>query len=198
MRASIIRAGKYGVTPLRFLPTPIAKWQKLRGSHAETAPYACPRRQNPRSRAAGPARARDPLAIPATRSPVLAEIAGESRRNGPACAPAPGNRRRKVDYRLSVHRCGFSCQRDRAARTRFNGQNHPVAQSSGGIPLACDGPRQPGQPIRHAQRLRYVSDNPAVASVDDNGVVAAKRPGQATVYIQATNGIYCKVRVTVA
>lgn len=50
---------------------------------------------------------------------------------------------------------------------------------------------------KHGAALRYTSDNPSVASVNKKGVVMAKAPGLATIYIQEIGGRYCTVTVTV-
>lgn len=50
---------------------------------------------------------------------------------------------------------------------------------------------------KHGAALRYTSNNPLVASVSKKGVVKAKEPGTATIYIQDTGGKYCRVNVTV-
>lgn len=49
----------------------------------------------------------------------------------------------------------------------------------------------------HAPRLRYVSANPSVATVNGNGVITAKNPGTCYVYAVATNGVRKGVKVTV-
>lgn len=49
----------------------------------------------------------------------------------------------------------------------------------------------------HGAATRYVSNNPAVASVNSNGVVTAKKEGTATIYVQDIGGLYCKTIVTV-
>jgi uncharacterized protein YjdB len=49
----------------------------------------------------------------------------------------------------------------------------------------------------HAARLRFISSDPSVASVDARGRVTAKRKGTAVIYVQTINGIWKTCRVTV-
>lgn len=49
----------------------------------------------------------------------------------------------------------------------------------------------------HGAALRYISDCPAVATVSSSGVVTAKSPGTATIYIQDIGGKYCVTTVNV-
>ncbi len=52
-------------------------------------------------------------------------------------------------------------------------------------------------PVRHMAKLRYISNNPAVAAVNAKGNVTAKAKGTAVIYVQTINGIWktCKVMV---
>ncbi|WP_026495693.1 Ig-like domain-containing protein [Butyrivibrio sp. WCD3002] len=52
-------------------------------------------------------------------------------------------------------------------------------------------------PEKYAAKLRYRSDNPNVATVDNKGTVTAINPGTCTVYVYAKNGLAKKVAVTV-
>jgi len=47
-------------------------------------------------------------------------------------------------------------------------------------------------------QITWSSDNPGVASVDENGLVAAMGPGKATIYATTTNGKTAKCKVTVS
>ena len=49
----------------------------------------------------------------------------------------------------------------------------------------------------HAKTLRFISNNPSVATVDANGKVAAKSKGTAVIYVQTINGIWKTCKVTV-
>lgn len=49
----------------------------------------------------------------------------------------------------------------------------------------------------HAATYRYISNNPAVATVAANGTVTAKSSGSAVIYVQTINGIWKTVKVTV-
>ena len=49
----------------------------------------------------------------------------------------------------------------------------------------------------HAKTLRYISNNPSVATVDANGKVTAKSKGTAVIYVQTINGIWKTCKVTV-
>ena len=49
----------------------------------------------------------------------------------------------------------------------------------------------------HAAKLRFVSNNPAVASVNSKGKVTAKSTGTAVIYVQTINGIWKTCKVTV-
>ncbi len=51
--------------------------------------------------------------------------------------------------------------------------------------------------LTHAKRLRFTSDNPAVASVNAKGVVTAKGKGSCRIYVQAVSGLWKTVKVTV-
>lgn len=51
--------------------------------------------------------------------------------------------------------------------------------------------------LKHAKRLRYTSSNPAVATVSAKGKVEAVGTGSCTIYVQAVNGIWKTVSVTV-
>ena len=53
------------------------------------------------------------------------------------------------------------------------------------------------QPTGHAAKLRYTSNNPAVAAVNAKGKVTAKSAGTATIYVQTINGIWKTCKVTV-
>ena len=52
-------------------------------------------------------------------------------------------------------------------------------------------------PSNHGSKLRYVSDNKAVATVSSKGTVEAIGEGTATIYIQDVGGLYSKTIVTV-
>lgn len=49
----------------------------------------------------------------------------------------------------------------------------------------------------HAAKLRYLSSNPKVATVNASGTIKAKGKGSCSVYAIAQNGAYAKVKVTV-
>ncbi|MDO4869121.1 MAG: fibronectin type III domain-containing protein [Bacillota bacterium] len=49
----------------------------------------------------------------------------------------------------------------------------------------------------HAPEKRYRSSNSDVASVDQSGVITANKPGKCRVYVQAVNGLWTEVKVTV-
>lgn len=49
----------------------------------------------------------------------------------------------------------------------------------------------------HGSALRYISNNPYVASVNSKGVVTAKREGEAIIYIQSVSGKYCMTEIVV-
>ena len=49
----------------------------------------------------------------------------------------------------------------------------------------------------HAANLRFVSNNPKVATVNAKGKVTAKSKGTAVVYVQTINGIWKTCKVTV-
>lgn len=49
----------------------------------------------------------------------------------------------------------------------------------------------------HGEKLRYISANPDIASVDQKGKVTAKKRGWTKIYIQDTSGIYCEVDIYV-
>ena len=51
--------------------------------------------------------------------------------------------------------------------------------------------------VGHAPKLRFISNNPAVATVISNGKVTAKKAGTATIYVQTINGIWKTCKVTV-
>ncbi|MBQ0040442.1 MAG: hypothetical protein KBS56_00190 [Clostridiales bacterium] len=51
--------------------------------------------------------------------------------------------------------------------------------------------------LNHAAKLRFISDNPEVATVSTGGYVTGIRPGTATIYIIAVNGMHTKTVVTV-
>lgn len=50
---------------------------------------------------------------------------------------------------------------------------------------------------RHVKRLRYVSSNKAIATVNSSGKVTAKKKGTCYIYVIAQNGQYKKVKITV-
>ena len=50
---------------------------------------------------------------------------------------------------------------------------------------------------KHAKTLRYISNNPAVATVSGGGKITAKSQGTAQIYVQTINGIWKVVKVTV-
>lgn len=52
-------------------------------------------------------------------------------------------------------------------------------------------------PVRHTAKLRYISNNPAVAAVNAKGNVTAKAKGTAVIYVQTINGIWKTCKVTV-
>ena len=49
----------------------------------------------------------------------------------------------------------------------------------------------------HAVKLRFISNNPSVATVNAKGKVTAKKAGTATIYVQTINGIWKTCKVTV-
>ena len=49
----------------------------------------------------------------------------------------------------------------------------------------------------HAPKLRYLSSDPKIASVNGSGKITAKAAGSCTIYVYAPNGVYKKVSVTV-
>ena len=49
----------------------------------------------------------------------------------------------------------------------------------------------------HGAATRYLSDTPAVATVNASGVVTAVAEGTATIYVQDIGGLYCKTTMTV-
>ena len=49
----------------------------------------------------------------------------------------------------------------------------------------------------HAVKLRFISNNPSIAAVNDKGKVTAKKAGTATIYVQTINGIWKTCKVTV-
>ena len=49
----------------------------------------------------------------------------------------------------------------------------------------------------HAKKLRYISNNPAVATVSGGGKITAKSQGTAQIYVQTINGLWQVVKVTV-
>ena len=49
----------------------------------------------------------------------------------------------------------------------------------------------------HAPKLRYLSNNTAVATVSSSGKITAKSKGSCTVYAYAANGVSKKIKVTV-
>ena len=51
--------------------------------------------------------------------------------------------------------------------------------------------------IKHEKRLRYFSDNTAVATVSAGGKVTAVGTGSCRIYVQAVNGMWKTVKVTV-
>lgn len=51
--------------------------------------------------------------------------------------------------------------------------------------------------VTHVAKFRYMSTNPAVATVDKNGKITAKKKGKCSVYIFANNGMLKTVKVTV-
>ncbi len=50
---------------------------------------------------------------------------------------------------------------------------------------------------KHTQKFNYISSNKKVATVNDKGVVKAKKAGKATIYVITRNGYAKKVKVTV-
>ena len=50
---------------------------------------------------------------------------------------------------------------------------------------------------KYARKLRFRSNNPAIARVNAKGKVTAKRKGKAVIYVQTINGIWKKCKVTV-
>ena len=51
--------------------------------------------------------------------------------------------------------------------------------------------------LNHRALLRYRSETPAVATVDENGTVKAVGTGWCRIYVQTVNGIWQTVEVTV-
>lgn len=51
---------------------------------------------------------------------------------------------------------------------------------------------------KYGAKTRYISSNPKVATVTTKGVIKAKAPGSATVYVQNIGGLYKTVKVTVS
>lgn len=49
----------------------------------------------------------------------------------------------------------------------------------------------------YAARLRFISSDPLVATVDAKGKVTAKSKGTAVIYVQTINGIWKTCKVTV-
>lgn len=49
----------------------------------------------------------------------------------------------------------------------------------------------------HAAKLRYISNKPAVATVNAKGKVTAKKKGTAVIYVQTINGIWKTCKITV-
>ncbi|MCI8490456.1 MAG: hypothetical protein HFJ04_09520 [Lachnospiraceae bacterium] len=55
-----------------------------------------------------------------------------------------------------------------------------------------------GKKIRNAgKKVRYISSNPSVAKVSNNGVITGKKRGSCTIYCITQNGLYKKVKVKV-
>ena len=54
-----------------------------------------------------------------------------------------------------------------------------------------------GKLAEHVSKLRYISGNPAVATVDYRGKVKGVGGGSCTIYVLTTNGIWKTVKVTV-
>ena len=53
------------------------------------------------------------------------------------------------------------------------------------------------KPIAKHTAIKFESNKSAVAKVNKNGTVTAKKKGTAIIYVYAQNGIYEKVKVTV-
>ena len=49
----------------------------------------------------------------------------------------------------------------------------------------------------HAEKLRFISNDPTVATVSSSGKITAKSAGTATIYVQTINGMWKKCKVTV-
>ncbi|MBQ6623253.1 MAG: Ig-like domain-containing protein [Mogibacterium sp.] len=49
----------------------------------------------------------------------------------------------------------------------------------------------------HAPKLRLISNNPAIATVNAKGKVTAKSKGKAVTYVQTINGIWKTCKITV-
>ena len=52
-------------------------------------------------------------------------------------------------------------------------------------------------PIKGIAAVRYTTNNPAIATVNGSGVITGKSPGTCYVYVQAINGAWKSVKVTV-
>lgn len=50
---------------------------------------------------------------------------------------------------------------------------------------------------KYTAKVRYISSNPSVATVNKNGKITAKAKGTAIIYCYTQNGLYKKVRVTI-
>ena len=51
--------------------------------------------------------------------------------------------------------------------------------------------------LTHTAKLRYYTNDKTVATVDKNGKITAKKKGNCTIYVLATNGVSKQVKVTV-
>ena len=53
------------------------------------------------------------------------------------------------------------------------------------------------EPLHKDKKLKYVSSNKSVATVNSKGKITAKKKGKCVIYVYAKNGVSTKINVTV-